>query len=201
MTAPLTTTENLACSCGETKAHTIGRRLTADGKSVLLWSDGSLTWALGYAIKGSAFPRTADQRRRALVAGWLVIGEVCLRNADEVSDLVKAARWVAERSGLPGDVRKRFHAMHAPKGMVPTWTVLAADRDGKPTTRVWKLPRLGGWARLAVWHERGVYEVMREERRAGVGVRTAPVLVPTGFRASTLRGIQDLLPQLREVEL
>lgn len=185
-------TQAHGCTCGEVALHTVARRSTADGKHVLLWSDGSLTWALGYAIKGSAFPRTAEQRERALRAGWLVVGEVCIHNADDVSDLVAAARWVADRdaNGLPGDVRARLRAMRTPSGPKPVWTVLEADRDGRPTLRVWKLPRLG-WSGLAVWHERGRFEVMREVRRGAGTYET------TGFRASTLRGVRALLLQMR----
>jgi hypothetical protein len=183
----------MTCSCGELECHVIARRTTFDGKHVCLWSDGSLTWAFGHAIKGSAFPRTAEQTERALRAGWLVIGEVEIHNADDVSDLVAAARFVAERSGLPGDVRARLAAMREPKGPAPVWNVLASDRDGRPTLRVWRLPRLG-WPGLAVWHERGRYEVMR-----ALPGRGADTYEPTGFKASTMREVRALLVTLRSV--
>lgn len=179
-----------ACTCGETKPHVIKRRSTADGKHVLLWDDGTLTWALGYAIRGAARPKTPAQIDIARRAGWLVLGEVELYNADAVSDLVAAARWTAERGGLPGDMRRRYAEITAPKSPSPVWSVLSADRDGKPTLRVWRLPRLG-WAGLAVWHERGRYEVMREVRR-GTGTYEA-----TGFRANTLSEVRALLPSLK----
>lgn len=178
------------CSCGDTASHVVMRRATADGKHVLLWDDGSLTWALGYAIRGCGRPRTAAQIELALRAGRLALGDVCLYTADKVSDLVKAARWTAARGGFPGDMRRRYAEITAPKGLRPTWTVLSADRDGRPTCRVWRLPRLG-WGDLAVWHERGLYEVVREVAR-GSGAYES-----TGFYASTLREVQTLLPTLQ----
>lgn len=97
------------CSCGEVEDHVVGRGRTADGKRVDLWSDGGLSWALGYAVRGSARPRTNEQRRLALVAGWLVLGDIELYRADQVSALVRAARWAAARDGLPATMRRRFH--------------------------------------------------------------------------------------------
>lgn len=180
------------CTCGETKPHVVARRPTADGKHVLLWDDGSLTWALGYHIRGGAHPRTLAQIEAARKAGWLVVGEVCLYTAAEVPDLVKAARWVAARSGLPGDVRKRYVEITTPKGPRPNWIVLRTDRDGRPTVRVWRLPRLL-YPGLIVWHERGRYEVLRELHR------DAGAYEATGFRATTLREILTMLPKLKAV--
>jgi len=174
-----------SCSCGEAKGHIVARRSTADGKHVLLHSDGSLTWPLGYSIKGSAFPRTEAQRTLALRAGWLVLGEVELHDADAVSSLVAAARWVAERSGLPGDVRKRLAAERAPR---PAWQVLSADRDGKATCRVWVLPRMLYPGGLAVWHERGRYDVVRLAHAPAIGARSRDAYETTGFTSTTLRG-------------
>ena len=182
------------CHCGQAKAHIIARRSTADGKHVLLWNDGMLTWALGYAIRGAARPRTAEQSAAALRAGWLVLGEVELYDSGDVSDLVTAARWVAARHGTPGDLRRRYAAMTAPRGPSPTWTVISTDRDGAPTVRAWRLPRLGGWDGLAVWHERGVYEIVREVQR-GTGTYEN-----TGFRATAVAGVQALLLTLRSVD-
>lgn len=166
--------------------HVIARRSTYDGKHVLLWDDGSLTWALGYSIKGSAHPRTEKQRETALRAGWLVMGEVSLYEADEVPDLIKAARWVAQRSGDPGDVRKRFHEKTSPR-LIPQWTVLETDRDGRPTLRVWRLPRLR-YPGTAIWDERGRYEIMYEIDRSGT-------YRPSGLRAASLREIVSMLPE------
>jgi hypothetical protein len=173
------------CSCSETKGHVVARRSTADGKHVVLHSDGSLTWSLGYSIKNSPFPRTDAQRELALRAGWLVLGEVELHDADAVSSLVAAARWVAERSGLPGDVRRR---LAAERGPCPVWEVLSADRDGKATCRVWRLPRMLYPGGLAIWHERGRYDVIRLVNAPAVGARSRDAYETTGFTSTTLRG-------------
>lgn len=193
----------IECSCGNASDHVIATRRTADDKIVKLWSSGWLTWALGNAIKGSAFPRTAEQRTRAMKAGWLVIGEVCLYDADDVSLLVAAARWAADRDGLPGTVRTRVRVLRAPRELRPTWETQECDRDGRPTLRVWRLPRLLGFAGLAVFHERGSYEVMQAVRgRSPLGGRAdGDVYAPTGFKRATLREVLALLPTLiaREV--
>lgn len=91
-----------------TKDEICARRTTADGKHVCLWTDGSLTWALGYAIRGAWFQPKPENRDRAMRAGWLVLGDVEAYDASEVSDLVRAARWAVERDGLPGTMRTRM---------------------------------------------------------------------------------------------
>jgi hypothetical protein len=177
-------------------ANIIASQKTADDKTLYLWSDGDLTWGLGRAIKGVRLPRKGD-----LTLGFLVLGELSVYDASEVPQLVKAA----QKGGLPGEVRARFGRQEsgakrrsaekkARLGLVPKWTTLEADRGGHPTLRVWKLPKLvyGG---LAVWHERGVYEVMREASR-GSGT-----FAPTGFKAKTLSAIIQILPDLREKAL
>jgi hypothetical protein len=190
-------------------AEIIARRTTSDGKIVTLWSDGDLTFALGRGIPGLRFPRSA----LGLRAGWLVMGEVELYDASEVALLAKAALGSAKRGELPGELRARIFRSKsqeaaaeigrggkalvslglAPKrmGLVPKWMTLETDRNGKPTLRVWKLPRLiyGG---LAVWHERGTFEIMRE------APPHSGTYVTTGFERKTLREVVALLPELRE---
>lgn len=87
----------------------IATRQTAQGHIVHLWPDGALTWALGAYVKGSAHPRTPKQIELALRAGWLVMGEISVYDDDEVPALIEAARWAAQRDGLPGTMRDRFH--------------------------------------------------------------------------------------------
>jgi hypothetical protein len=157
----------------------IARRSTFDGKHVCLWSDGSLTWALGLTIKGSANPRTAEQRELALRTGWLVLGDVEIHNADEVSALVRAARWTAERTGLPGDMRTRLAALHAPS-MPGTWSEVTVDHRGVTLERVWRFPRLSVYADFAIWHVRGRYRVLR--RMLG----TTDTHAPTGDECMSL---------------
>lgn len=186
-------------------AEIIARRTTSDGKIVTLWSDGDLTFALGRGIPGLRFPRSA----LGLKAGWLVMGEVELYDASEVAPLAKAALESAKRGELPGELRARLRSkvekqilrslrQDSPEkgerrglGLTPIWAVLETDRDGKPTLRVWKLPRLiyGG---LAVWHERGTFEIMRE------APPQSGTYVTTGFKRKTLREVVALLPELRE---
>lgn len=174
----------------------LARRSTFDGKHVLLWSDGSLTWALGYAIKGSAFPKTTEQTIRAVTAGWLVLGEVEAHDADDVPALIAAARRAVAKNprALPGDVRaelaaarKRAEAAAMPGG----WHVYQTDvRDGRPTCRVWRFPRLSPqYGRFAIWHEHGQYQVMLLTRGTAPGAicrRDDDVLEPTGFVSTTL---------------
>jgi hypothetical protein len=180
------------CSCGNAEPHTIARRQTADGKHVCLWDDGSLTWALGNRIRGSAEPRTEEQRRIALAAGRLVLGEVVIWDSSEITTLVKAARWVAARGGLPGDVRARVRAESAPR-FSPLWTTEATDRDGRATARVWRLPRLTHPG-VAVWdeaHPGGRYSIWTQARGVPLSRSGAfgDTYAPTGVRFKTLKAL------------
>ena len=98
----------MICSCGNPESHIIARRKTADEKSVLLWSDGSLTWALGHAVRGSAQPRTEKQRNAALRAGRLVLGDVCLYDADEVP----VGEDQKQHVELARDIAQRFNSLY-----------------------------------------------------------------------------------------
>lgn len=167
---------------GESKR--IARRLTSDGKAVELYDDGSLTGAMGFAIKGSWFNPKPKNRERALRAGWLVLGDVEFYSRSELPNLVKAARWAADRDGLPGTMRDRYAKLTgvaskpglsagAPSPvsvnvMKPQWVVVRADARGKPTERVWEMHRMSPWSGHAVFHERGKYWLMRASRRDGV---------------------------------
>jgi hypothetical protein len=99
-----------ACSCGETRAHVIARRRTADFRDVELWSDGSVTGRFGHALPGVpiARPRSASSLALALRAGWLFMGEVEIHDTDDLGDLYAACKWAAARDGLPGTVRARL---------------------------------------------------------------------------------------------
>jgi hypothetical protein len=181
-----------ACTCGNTKPHVIARRSTSDGKHVCLWDDGQLTWALGYSIKGGMNPKTDEQRDRARTVGRLVLGEVELFTAAEVSELIAAARWAAARDGLPGTVRKRLADQRRKAALPkPMWRTMSTDRNGKPTERVWVLPRLSPWRDHAVWDERnsrGRYHLHILCTRSVVGVRVSadPAYEPTGASFDTL---------------
>lgn len=185
-----------ACSCGDTDLHEITRRSTADGKHVVLWSDGSLTWALGYSIRGAWMSPRADRRDDALRAGWLVLGEVGVYDAADVSALSRAARWAADRDGLPGTMRARMHRTRS--GLRPLWAVVATDRDGKPTERVWILPRMGPWAGHAVFDygsrggHRGRFDLCR---RVGLTRGAEDTYVTTGFGFRSQRDLIAWLDQ------
>lgn len=190
ITATITPTKlrngSLVCSCGDPNPHVIARRATADGKHVCLWSDGGLTWALGMAIRGAWLRPGAKNRDRALRAGWLVLGEVCLYDQGEVSALAAAARWAADRDGLPGTMRARLRS--EAHRLTPDWRVIRTNRDGAPTERVWVLPRMLG-TRLAVWDyctrggSRGRYDVCASARgddcyeTTGMRFRTQPEML------------------------
>lgn len=74
------------------------------------------------------------------------------------------------------------------------WTTQETDRDGRPTLRTCVLDRMR-WPGLAVWHERGRYQVMSIERH-GLDERTC---FPTGFSFATQRALvahlESLLPR------
>lgn len=82
----------------------------------------------------------------------------------------------------------------------PSWTVIEADRDGRPVERVWRLPRLGSWAGYAVFdfctRGRGRYELMRriagtEHRRR----RGDESYEASGLRFDTLAQLEAHLEQ------
>jgi hypothetical protein len=164
-------------------AKIIARRKTSDGHLVHLWSDGDLTWALGRAIRGVRLPRNGD-----LTVGWAVLGEVELYDASEVLALIKAA----QRGGLPGEIRHRFDRA-AGRRAAPRldWQVLQTDRDGRPTARVARLPRIAFGPGLAIWHERGRYDVVREHPPR------SDTYENTGFSFSTLEAALKAASEIR----
>lgn len=163
--------DHTMCSCGDPTAHTIARRVTADGIGVLLWDDGGVSGVLGYRLQGVPMrrPRNAESHSLALRAGRLFMDELCLWKANELGMLYAACESVAKRSGTPGDVRAEVQRRQEPV-LRPEWVTLSADRDGRPTERVWRLPRLR-WPGTVVWdhvsHPRGRYELAREIQRSG----------------------------------
>lgn len=156
----------------------LASRRTAQDHTVLLWPDGALTWAFGEYIQGSPRARTPEATQRALTAGWLVLGEVELYDDAEVPALISAARWAADRDGLPGTMRAR---LNAPSVLRPHWVTQQADRDGRPVLQTWRLPRLR-WPGLAVWREKGRYEIMSQIGRTNS-------YAPTGVRFRTLSAL------------
>lgn len=171
-----------------TKTTIIARRQSADDKTVALWSDGAITGGLGIYIKGSPCARTEAARVEALTAGWLVMGDVCLYDFSEVPSLIAAARKTARAGGDAGDMRR---ALAARPPLRPVWSVLETDRDGNPTLRVWRLPRVSHPG-LAIWDDArgggGRYQVMTEIQRSGT-------FAPTGVRYHTLAEVATYLDE------
>lgn len=140
------------CTCGDPADHVIMRRRTADGIGVLLWDDGAVTGIDHCGLRGVPVRRPRDEAAilRARRAGRLFMGELCLYGAAELGELYVAATRAAELDGLPGTVRRilrerRARTVHPPL----SWVVTHADRDGRPTERFARLPRLR-WPRMIV---------------------------------------------------
>jgi hypothetical protein len=163
----------------------VAKGATADGHHLYLWPDGALTWALGQYVKGSAHPRTPDAREQALRAGFLVLGDAAIYDDAEVPDLVEAARWAARTGATPAAMRKRI-ARRTRKEPRPHWVTQSADRDGKPTTQVWRPNRLR-FPGMVIYRERQVYSIWYERP---VGSSTA---FPSGVEFRTLREVLDHL--------
>ncbi len=154
----------MTCSCGETSPHIVARRLTFDGIGIAVLHDGAITGRFGTALEGVPVtrPRTRKATELARRTGALFAGEVEIHNYSDLGVLYQACRWAAARDGLPGSVRTRFYQLQNPT-IAPVWTVTETDRDGNPTERVWRLPRLR-WPGIVVFDHvnhgaRGRYEV------------------------------------------
>ena len=142
-----------SCTCGEAHPHEVMRRSTSDGIDICLWSDGMITGAMGYRIRGvpAGRPRTTESQRLALRAGRLLLGEVCLYDRAELGAVYAAARKAAAKDGLPGTLRAEIRKAEKRPAQIPiAWTVLATDRDGKARERFGRLPRLR-WPGRAVF--------------------------------------------------
>lgn len=183
------------CSCGESHPHEVAQRRTADDAIVLLRSDGAVLGLAG-AIRGVpvARPRTVEAHRRALVAGWLLLGEACAHTRAELPELYAACREAARLDGLPGTARRLLRERRERPAPVPiTWTVTRADRFGRAEERYGRLPRLG-WPRLAVIDScRGTrrYEVCAIERHDGRDV--------LGYDGMAFGRLDELYGYLRSV--
>lgn len=121
------------------------RRQTADGVRVELWTDGTVTGLLGRQIRDVPMSRDPG-------VGWAVAGAVELYDADELPLLYRACRRVVRAGGPTGvtPIGAAFEELCLRRSVPFAWTVLHADRDGKPTERVSRLPRLR-WPGLVVF--------------------------------------------------
>ncbi len=185
----------MICTCGNETDHEIARRETADGVTVYLWSDGAVTGRMGFALRGVTLvrPKTAEAIRRERAAGWMLMGDVCLYDLDEVGALYDACRWAARRGLGVAGARERLVNSKGPR-VTPHWEVYQTDRDGNPRVRVWRLPRIA-WHGLAVWdevapgHSRGRYLVCTVDRDG--------VAESTGMYFSNLRDLAAYLDEVR----
>lgn len=92
----------------------LARRVLSDGKSVLLWDDGTVTFAMGFGIKGIGTAREPWAREADLAAGWAFMGEAALFDSAEVPAAVKAIRKAFRapyhgRPGFHGGEEAAFH--------------------------------------------------------------------------------------------
>ena len=193
------------CSCGDAHPNHITASATlADGTRVVLLHGGALVGRTGHALPGVpvARPQTREAWERDLRAGSLALGEAPLYDLAELPALYRAARDAVAQNGvgaLPGDVRAA-HAAAAQRAERPAlklaWQTYEADAYGRPTVRVAVLDRMR-WPGLAVWHEKGRYELMGfvqpDARARGAGNRQPEVLTRTGFSFRTLRELADHL--------
>ena len=86
---PAAKTDRLICSCGCVEAHVVWKRTTADNKIVMGWSDGLITFALGFGIKGVSARRSAVECRKDLAASWAVADVVSLHDAAEMPSVTR----------------------------------------------------------------------------------------------------------------
>ncbi len=87
-------------------ATIISRNKTSDNKTLQVWSDGDLTQALGYTLKGG--------RLGSVSVASMVAGEACLFDWAEMPSLLKAAKLLVARKGdqlTPGNLRKLAHKL------------------------------------------------------------------------------------------
>jgi hypothetical protein len=149
------------------KPEVVAKRKTADGKRVVLWSDGSISGRMGYQLKGVPMTKNPLTPRGV---GWLFMSEVELYDSSELSKLYKAAKKVAKRGGNPGDVRREVGKLlkkgKAPKRPKIRWEVTQTDARGNPIERVW-VPSRFQWPGIVVYdhvnrgsRHGGRYEVM-----------------------------------------
>lgn len=193
------------CTCGETEPHTIAKRRTADGITVMLWSDGAVTGAFGGRFPGLPVrrPRTVEGANKARRVGRLFLGEVEIYDEAELGELYAAAERASRADGLPGTVRRLFaERRDRPAPITLAWVVTETDRDGRPTERQARLPRLR-WPGYHVidfcggpGSAQGRYVLFHEDHSSPYGVRLSQ---PSLRRGCAFRRLADLWTHLREI--
>ena len=190
--------QHVACSCDAAAAHIIGRRRTADGIGIALWSDATITGTFGHAIKGLPLRAPTSDVAARRTAAWLFAGEVALYDLDECATLYRAALAVARRAGDPGDVRSEVERLLEPR-LVFAWETTASDRDGRWTEQTARLDRMR-WPGVVVGRTRAGYEVFYERRCTRLTQRADETRVivdviheTSGFRCGDARTLTKFL--------
>ena len=145
----------MCCKCGETKPHVIMRRMTADGIEVNLWEDGAVTGALGMGLLGVplARPKTQEAIDRARAIGYLMLGDICIHDREDLADLYAAAKRAAARDRLPGTMRRIFREIREERTrlhLVLRWHTTRANNRSEVTERWARLPA-DRWPGLVVF--------------------------------------------------
>jgi hypothetical protein len=84
------------CSCGCAEPHEVARRKTANGVTVVLWSDGGVSGVMGMHVWGEA-ARSSERHAAYMRGGWLLMEEVGLYESKDLRRLVKTARRAVEQ--------------------------------------------------------------------------------------------------------
>jgi hypothetical protein len=114
-------------------------RRTEDGRLIELSSDGAMavTWARSY-VAGPM--RTSEGQERALKVGRVILAWAETMPEDEIADLYRRGRKLDPAPDSLADLRKRLEG--AAKLPPLAWRTTSADRQGRPTERYARLPRL-----------------------------------------------------------
>lgn len=87
------------CTCGNPRPHEIARRQLADGRTwIVIWSDGDVTWRMGFAIRGVGTARSPARQRLDAIAARLLADEIGLLEPAEVASGILAVRRLVRRS-------------------------------------------------------------------------------------------------------
>ena len=168
------------CSCGEPHPHTIATRRSYDNVRVDLDSDGTL-W-IGdrrSSTSGAAGVRTDASLDRARRVGRILMDNACILKAGEITALYRRGRALARPPETLRELREACEPKGPPVKLV--WSVVSADRDGRPTERVCSLPRLR-WPGMVVFDFCGGPGSARGRYRLFRRVPTAPdTTMDTGF--------------------
>lgn len=91
----------MICSCGDASPHEIARRELASGETIVLWSDGDVTWSdVGRsAIRGVGRARSEAVRNRNRRANAAIADVAWLFEASEIAHVIQRARALEARRG------------------------------------------------------------------------------------------------------